>query len=318
VIPRSFVVPAEFSGERLDRALVALSSGALSRTRICELIRDGGVHVDGQPADRAARLVVPGERIELLEVKRSRERAGGPAGATLVVLHEDEHLAVIDKPAGQLTHPTTVVRGGTVSELAVERWGELPAPQGDDRPGIVHRLDSDTSGLVVIARSAPAAERLVELFRERAVEKRYLALVHGAPRFDSDWIESPIGRSPRADRMCVMPAGEGKPAATFYQVRERFTDFAFLECRPRTGRTHQIRVHLASIELPLLGDRVYPGRVRRPIPRGSPPLERHLLHAAGLRFAHPITGDALELESPLPADFEAWLEWLRKRPRVPG
>jgi 23S rRNA pseudouridine1911/1915/1917 synthase len=311
--PRRLVVPPALAGERLDLGLVRLLRGQLSRTRVQELIQDGGVRVDGAPAERAAQLLERGQEIELHEVPRSRQRPGGPAGAELSVLFEDEHLAVIDKPPGQLAHPTTVVAGGTVSELAVERWGLLPAPQGDDRPGIVHRLDADTSGLMVLARSESAAGRLVSAFRERAVEKLYVALVHGEPRFDSDWITARIGRSSggRSDRMRVLPEGEGRAAETFYRVVERFPRFALLECRPKTGRTHQIRVHLASIEHAIVGDRVYHGRVRSPLPPDAPPLERHLLHASGLRLAHPVTGEPLAFDSPPPADFAAWLEWLR-------
>jgi 23S rRNA pseudouridine1911/1915/1917 synthase len=309
---RTFRVPPELDGERLDRVLTAFLAGEFSRARIQEWIRDGGVRIDGEPAGRPAQPLVAGQSIDLFEVVRSRVRAGGSAGVELAVLFEDEHLAVIDKPAGQLTHPTTVVKGRTVSELAVARWGDLPAPQGEDRPGIVHRLDADTSGLLVIAKSAAAAEGLVEAFRARTVEKRYLALVHGEPRFDADWISTPIGRSSqRSDRMRVLPEGEGRSAETFYRVLERFRHFALLECRPATGRTHQIRVHLASIEHALVGDRVYPGRVRAPVPKDSPALERHLLHAAGLRFPHPLDATELAFESPLPADFEAWLAWLR-------
>ena len=314
---RPLVVPASLAGERLDRVLVELLQGAWSRTRIRELIEDGGVLVDGAPAERAAQILVPGQRLELREVPRSRTRPGGPVGGELRILHEDEHLALIDKPAGQLTHPTTVVRGGTVSELAVARWGPLPDLQGEDRPGIVHRLDADTSGLLVLAKSEVAAEGLIEAFRERRVEKHYLALVQGEPRFDSDWITAAIGRSSqRSDRLRVLPPEEGKPAETFYRVVERFPRFALLECRPTTGRTHQIRVHLASIEHPLVGDRVYRGRASPPLPKGAPALARHLLHASRLAFPHPVSGEALVFESRPPEEFEGWLAWLRAAPRV--
>jgi 23S rRNA pseudouridine1911/1915/1917 synthase len=312
-VPRIFRVPAELAGERLDRALVALLAGELSRTRVQELILDGGVLLDGRPAERSAELLAAGGTIEVRDVPRSRLRPGGRGEGELVVLFEDEHLAVIDKPAGQLSHPTSVVQGGTVAELARARWGELPAPQGEDRPGIVHRLDADTSGLLLIAKEERAAGELLRAFRERRVEKGYLALAHGAPRFDSDWISSPIGRSrQRPDRMRVLAEG-GRPAETFYRVRERFPGFALLECLPRTGRTHQIRVHLASIEHPLVGDRVYPGRVRQRIPPGAPPPRRHLLHAHALAFAHPVSGAPLSFESPPPPDLQEWLDWLRAR-----
>jgi len=311
---RRFVVPPQFVGERLDLALVELLQQELSRTRLKELIQDGGVLVDGQPAERPAQLLEAGQVLELVEVERTRVRRGGPVAGELVVLYEDEHLAVCDKPPGQLAHPTTVVSGGTVSELAVARFGPLPAPQGEDRPGIVHRLDADTSGLIVLARSEAAAGRLVELFRERAVEKRYLALVAGEPRFDSDWIKAPLGRAQRrSDRVMVLPENEGRPAETFYTVKERFERFALLECRPKTGRTHQIRVHLAHVELPVVGDKLYAGRSRRPLPPDAPEVTRHLLHAAGLEFPHPVSGAPLGFESPLPEDFRRWLEWLRAR-----
>ena len=311
--PRTLSVPAELAGLRLDVALVRLLEN-VSRARVQELIEDGGVKVGGVTAQRAAHPLAAGDTLEIVDVVRSRERAGGTGLGELAVVFEDEHLAVIDKPPGTLTHPTSVVRGGTVSELAALRWGELPSLQGDQRPGIVHRLDADTSGLLVLAKSAAAARTLIELFRERAVEKGYQALVHGVTRFDSDWIERPIGRSPRRhDRMTVLAEGEGRSAATFYRTLERFDGFTLLECAPRTGRTHQIRVHLASIEHPIVGDRVYPGRVRTPIPRAAPQLARHLLHASRLRFAHPVTGEPLAFESAPPADFAAWLAWLRPR-----
>jgi len=313
--PRRLVVKANQAGERLDVVLVALLKRKVSRTRIKEMIQDGAVRLDGVPAERASQPLEAGQVVEIREVERARTRPGGPEGGALVVLFEDEHLAVCDKPPGQLAHPTTVVTGGTVSELAVARWGKLPAPQGEDRPGIVHRLDADTSGLIVVVKSEAAAVPLVEAFRERTVEKRYLALVAGEPRFDSDWIKAPLGRAQRrSDRVMVLPEGEGREAETFYTVKERFEGFALVECRPKTGRTHQIRVHLAHIELAIVGDRLYAGRKRRPLPPDAPPVERHLLHAAGLSFDHPVTGARLELESPLPPDFQLWLDWLRARP----
>lgn len=313
--PGRYAVPAELAGQRLDRALARLVPG-VSRARIQELIADGGVRVDGRAASKPSAPVEAGAEIELLDVPRGRLRPGGPATGELRVVHEDRHLAVIDKPAGIVSHPSTVVRGGTVSERAVERWGPLPAPQGPDRPGIVHRLDADTSGLLVIALTEEAATGLVRLFRERAVEKEYLAIVFGEPRFDSDWIELPIGRAPaRPDRMTVVEPGEGRAARTFYETRERFGAFALVACRPETGRTHQVRVHLAAIDHPLVGDRVYRGRkgLRRVVPADAPPVTRHALHASRLRFVHPVTGEVVEVRAALPEDMEGWLEWLRGR-----
>jgi 23S rRNA pseudouridine1911/1915/1917 synthase len=313
---RTLVVPTDLDGWRLDRALTELLDG-VSRSRVQELVRDGGVRLAGRPVRRPSEHVAAGQEIELLEVPRSRERTGSPAGARLVVVHEDAHLAVVDKPAGMVAHPSTVVRGGTVSELALERFGPLPSPQGADRPGIVHRLDADTSGLMIVARTQEAADALVRMFRERRVEKRYLALVLGAPRFDTDWIETPIGRAPgRPDRMSVVrDGGAGREARTYYETLERFDGFGLVACRPETGRTHQLRVHLSSIDHPLVGDRVYRGRrgLARSVPAGAPPLTRHALHAAGLALDHPVTGERLRIESELPEDMRAWLTWLRGR-----
>jgi 23S rRNA pseudouridine1911/1915/1917 synthase len=307
-------VRAEEAGARLDRFL-AERLPEVSRTRIQELIRDRGVRVDGAPATRPAQHLEVGQCVEVVDVPRSRERRGAPPGARFEVVHEDEHLVVVDKPAGMVSHPSSVVRGGTVSELASERWGPLPAPQGADRPGLVHRLDAGTSGLMAIARTELAAEALLRAFREHAVAKTYLAIVAGEPRFDSDWIERPIARSRRhPDRMEAVAAGEGREAATFYEVRERYPGFALLECHPRTGRTHQIRVHLAAIELPLVGDELYRGRTGAGmrLPPGAPRLERQALHAAGLSFVHPATGEPLALASELPDDMRRLRDWLRR------
>ncbi|MEM7309918.1 MAG: RluA family pseudouridine synthase [Planctomycetota bacterium] len=309
-------LPAELDGERLDRALLALLDGP-SRTRIQERIRDGGVRVDGEPVRRPSHPVGAGQVLELLDVPRSRERAGSAAGLSFELLHEDEHLIVVDKPAGMVVHPSSVIRGGTVSELAVERFGPLPTPQGEDRPGVVHRLDADTSGVLVLARSAEAGEELVRQFHDREVEKGYLAIVRGDPRFHSDWIDAPLGRSSRGgDRMAVVPEDEGRAASTFYEVRERFGVAALLACRPVTGRTHQIRVHLESIDHPVVGDRLYTGRRGRRdgLPREAPTPRRQALHAASLALTHPATGERLSFEAPLPTDLSRLLAWLRARP----
>jgi 23S rRNA pseudouridine1911/1915/1917 synthase len=321
--PLEIVVPPALAGRRVDQALVELLDG-VSRSRVQELVADGGVWIDGQRVGRASRILARGERLEVRRVPRSRERPGGPARAELVVVWEDEHLAVIDKPAGQLVHPSGVVRGQTVSDLALLRWGALPAPQGADRPGIVHRLDAETSGLLVIAKTDAAARGLVEAFRARAVEKTYLALVYGEPRFDSEWIDAPLVR--QRGRIAVAPEEEdgdaldaGREALTFYEVCERFGCAARLDVLPKTGRTHQIRVHLASIGHPILGDGLYRGkRGSLPVlPASAPRLERHALHARALRFAHPVTGADVACSAGNPADLERLLEWLRT-PRAGG
>lgn len=307
-------VPSELVGERLDKALVELLGG-VSRSRIQELIGDGGVYVGDAVETRTSRAMESGDVVRVVPVTRSRERRGAPEGARFLVRFEDEHIAVISKPTGMVAHPSSVVRGGTVSELALEQYGELPDVQGEGRPGIVHRLDAETSGLMVIAKSRAGGEGMVELFRERKVEKTYVAVVHFEPRFDSDWIEAPIGRAEkRSDRMTVVPEGEGREAQTFYETKLRSRGFAFMIARPRTGRTHQIRVHLSSIDHPLVGDPLYTGRrgLKLSIPKEAPKPERTLLHSRAIAFDHPVSGERVEVEEELPADVAAFLAWMRE------
>jgi 23S rRNA pseudouridine1911/1915/1917 synthase len=310
---RRFRVPVELAGTRLDRVLAALCDD-VSRTRLKAAIQSGGVRLDGLPVDRPGQPVEGHAELEVDEAALAPRMRVRESGLEFEVLHEDEHLAVIVKPAGMLSHPTPTARGGTVSELAVARWGDLPCLQGADRPGVVHRLDAGTSGVMVLGRSEQAFSDLMRQFRERSVEKTYLALVWDEPRFDTGWIDAPIARSTTVpNRMDVVAAGQGRAATTWYEVRERFEVAALVSCSPKSGRTHQIRVHLHSIGHPLLGDPVYKrrggpsGRLagQAPIPR------RQALHAASLAFRHPVTGGPVRFEAPPPADFAALLAWLR-------
>jgi 23S rRNA pseudouridine1911/1915/1917 synthase len=317
---RTFVLAAELEGERLDLALCALLGGP-SRARIQECIKDGGVRLDGEVVRRPAQPVQAGQTLEFAAPPSRRARRGAPVQLDFRVVFEDDSLIVVDKPAGMVVHPTSVVRGGTLAELAEARFGPLPPVQGKDRPGIVHRLDAETSGLVVLARTAAAGAALKDQFRERRVEKDYLALVAGDPRFDADWVEAPLVRSRKSpDRISIAAPGEGKPAATYYEVRERFGGAALLAVKPRTGRTHQIRVHLESIDHPVLGDKLYKGRHgrRERLPEGAPPLARHALHAAGLTLHHPATGEPLRFEAPLAEELSRLVEWLRARATSAG
>lgn len=302
---------------RLDLLLVAFLPD-YSRSRLQEWIRDGGVLVDGEIADKPSIVVEEGSKVELLKVDRSRMRRGSAVGTEFTIVFEDDDIAVINKPSGMVAHPAEVVRGGTVSELAVERWGDLPCPQGEDRPGIVHRLDADTSGLMVIAKSERAAESLLDQFREREVEKTYTAFVYGNPRFDSDWIEGAIGRAPKKhDRMSVVHGDAGRPAQTFYETRERFGKVAWMAAHPKTGRTHQIRVHMAYTEFPIVGDSLYRGRrgLSLKIPDGVTPPDRLALHAEHLVFTHPVSGERVEFHAALPDDLQLFLESLRALPK---
>lgn len=306
-------VSPEVKSERLDRALAELLP-KLSRTHIKELIEAGHVRIDGRPALRCgAALVGPCEVEVTVAARRSlRVEQGDPA--SLVVLHEDQDLIVIDKPPGVLAHPTDNSVGASIAELAAVRYGPLPILQGKDRPGIVHRLDAGTSGVMVLARTPEAFGQLMQQFRERSVEKRYVALTFGEPRFETGWVETPIERDPRnSGRMAVAIAGEGREARTFYRVIERFAGLALIGAEPKSGRTHQIRVHLTSIGMPLVGDKLYrrKGGPSLRLPADAPVPPRQCLHAQSLAFTHPSTNERLTFEAPLAADFARMLDWTR-------
>jgi 23S rRNA pseudouridine1911/1915/1917 synthase len=278
--------------ERLDRAVAGRpevgSRGAAER-----LIADGAVLVDGEPRPKSHKLE-GGEEVAI-ELSPAPELA--PEEMDLRVAWEDEHLLVVDKPAGVVVHPGTGHQGGTL----VHGLLALDAAGGDEeRPGIVHRLDRDTSGLLVVARSDEAHAKLQDLIRRRQVERRYLALVQGSPRSRSGRIEAPIGRD-RLDRTRhSLDTPTPRDAVTRFEVLELLGPRALLEVTLETGRTHQIRVHLEAIELPVSGDPVYGVA-------GDLGLQRQFLHAAHLAFTHPFTGERVEAESPLPDDLAAAL-----------
>lgn len=321
---RVIEVPPSAAGARLDVVLAEALEG-WSRTRVQRLVKDGGVTLDGAPVLRPSTPLEPGARLEV-EVPEavlvSTDVAGAPI-RTLDLLFHDEHVAVVDKPAGLLTHGTSSQRGGTLAHLAVERFGPLPEVQGDDRPGIVHRLDRLTSGVMVLGLTRPALEHLKGQFKERTVEKTYHAVVHGRPRFDTEWLTGPIESDPRRpDRMRVVPAGQederleegaARTAETFLEHLEDLPAASLVAAHPRTGRTHQIRVHLQAAGLPIVGDRVYGprGALKEPLPEGAPPMERPALHARRLAFDHPVTGERLSFEAPYPEDMERLLAFLR-------
>jgi 23S rRNA pseudouridine1911/1915/1917 synthase len=224
-----------------------------------------------------------------------------PEALDVPIVWEDEHLLVVDKPAGIVVHPV----GGHATGTLVHGLLGLGAEGGDeDRPGIVHRLDRDTSGLLVVARSPEAHERLQDLVRRREVERRYLALVHGRPRSRTGRIEAPIGRDRRDRTRHSLDTETPRDAVTHFDVLELLPQHALLDVRLETGRTHQIRVHLEAIDLPVAGDPVYGVR-------GDLGLSRQFLHAHRLRFVHPFTGDEVDVGSPLPADLAAALERAR-------
>jgi 23S rRNA pseudouridine1911/1915/1917 synthase len=293
-------VESASAGARLDRWL-SDRLATLSRARLQSLIRRGLVHVDGAVLKAAHRLR-GGERVEI-EVPPLTEEELVPEPVTLSVLHEDEHVLVVDKPAGMVVHP-----GAGRARAILSHAPTTAGVGGPRRPGIVHRLDKDTSGLLVVAKTPQAYDALVAQLAARTVTRRYQAVVHGRVRATEGLIDAPIGRHPR-DRvkMAVRPAGRGKRAVTRYRVLERFPHFTLLEVRLETGRTHQIRVHLASIGHPIVGDQVY-GKPRLRPPIG---LDGYALHAVALAFVHPAFRTTIECTAPVPARIERLLSHLR-------
>jgi 23S rRNA pseudouridine1911/1915/1917 synthase len=268
-----------------------------TRTLAGRLVSAGAVLVDGERRPKSHRL----EGGEELEIELPEPESTAVAAPALPVVHEDEHLLVIDKPAGLVVHPASGHHGPTVVHGLVA----LGAAGGDpERPGIVHRLDRDTSGLLLVARSDAAFAALSDAIRERRVERRYLALVRGAPRSRTGRIEAPIGRDRRDRTRRSLDTDTPRDAVTWFETRERLGERTLLEARLETGRTHQIRVHLEAIGLPVSGDPVY-GTA------GDLGLDRQFLHAWRLGFAHPFTGEQIDLTSELPSDLAAALERAR-------
>jgi 23S rRNA pseudouridine1911/1915/1917 synthase len=281
-------IPAAFAGLRLDQALAKLLPEE-SRTRLAKLIEEGRVTVDGATASPRSK-VKSGEAVDVALAPRQEESAFAPEAIGLAILHEDDEVLVIDKPAGLVVHPGSGNWSGTMLNALLHHAPQLGQLA---RAGIVHRLDKDTSGLLVVAKTEPAQAALVRQLQARTKKRTYLALPRGALK-RARTIDAPVGRDPRSrTRMAVVPTG--KPAVTHYKVRKAFAHHTLLECELESGRTHQIRVHLASIGHPVEGDPVYAGRSAQLLPRQA-------LHAWKLAFAHPATGKAARFESPLPAD----------------
>lgn len=280
-------VPGDLDGRRVDLVVARLSG--LSRSRARELVDAGGVTVDGN-------VVAARERVAagaVVDFEPPEPEAGlAPEDVPFAVRYEDDHVAVVDKPPGIVTHPGAGNRRGTLAAGILNRWPRVRGVGAEDRWGIVHRLDRDTSGLLVVGLDEEAYAGLREAMRRRSIERSYLALVAGAPPMPTGTIEAPIGRDPgRPTRMRVDP--EGRPARTHYRITSRYDGATLLDVRLETGRTHQVRVHLASIGLPVVGDPVYGSGA------GAP---RVFLHASALRFDHPVTGVRLEVASELPDD----------------
>ena len=294
------------AGARLDRWLTDRLP-ELSRARLQALIEAGHVRVDGKTPKAAHRLRA-GETVEV-EIPPPAPEELVPEPSALQILYEDEHVLVLDKPAGLVVHPGAGHARGTLAAALLAHAPGIAGVGGPRRPGIVHRLDKNTSGLLVVAKTKTAYDALVAELGRRDVTRRYLAIVHGRVSAAAGVVDKPIGRHPH-DRvkMAVRPAGQGKRAVTRYRVLERLAGFTLLEASLETGRTHQIRVHMASLGHPVVGDDVYGGRRRAPLPV---PMDGYALHAAALAFTHPVTGRRMEFASPLPARMERFLSHLR-------
>jgi 23S rRNA pseudouridine1911/1915/1917 synthase len=293
---------------RLDAVLARLSG--LPRAEIQRAIDAGRVRVDGDASRPRSYRLVGGETIDLSDAADERLT---PEGPPVPIRYEDEHLAVVVKPAGLVTHPTAGRRTGTLVNRLLAMGLPLAPRGGPLRPGIVHRLDAGTSGLLVVAKTDEAHAALEHLMRRHGAERRYAALVRGSPEADVFTVDAPLGR--RAAKI-VVDRVEGRRAETQVEVRERFGRSTLVEAWPRTGRTHQIRVHLAALGHPILGDRAYGGAGEEAARLG---LSRPFLHARVLAFQHPIPGpltaERIAVEEPLPADLAAALDLARSDQR---
>jgi 23S rRNA pseudouridine1911/1915/1917 synthase len=324
----SLVVPVEAAGWRLDQFLAGHLSG-VSRSRVQQLVEQGDVLVEGK-REKASLKLRGGERVVVTGQQQVTPLEARAEDIPLEVVYEDEDLAVVNKPAGMMVHAgsgaTDEARsGGTMVNALLHRFGTLSTTGGELRPGIVHRLDKDTSGLIIIAKNDAAHETLAEMFASRRITKTYVALVQGVLPEDGATIQAPISRdSVRRTRMTTRRLDGARHAVSHYRVVERletrFGAFTLARVRIETGRTHQIRVHMASISHPVVGDTLYgapakiialPLSTTRKAAREVLKLERNFLHSSELEFAHPRTGEVIQLTSPLPRELEEFLAKLR-------
>ena len=300
---RELTAATEHAGVRLDAFLSA--DGALTRSQAARLIAEGRVRVNGKPAAKSARLS-GGETVSV-DVPQLRETALPPQDIPLDVVYEDDDVIVVNKPTGLVVHPAPGHPDGTLVNALLHHCGDsLSGIGGEKRPGIVHRIDRDTSGLIIAAKNDAAHLALSAQLKDHSLSRTYECLVTGNMKQDSGTVDAPIGRS-SADRkkMAVVPTG--RRAVTHWEVVARYPGVTHLRCRLETGRTHQIRVHMAHIGHPILGDTVY--GAKKPVPG----LTGQCLHAAGLRFVHPRTGEPVELHCPLPPEFTAMLQKLQSK-----
>ena len=292
------------NGTRLDKFLVVRFPG-YSRTLLQKFCKGGHVRVNGKVI-RPGRVVEEGDRVDIRLPQLTRAYAI-PENIPLDVIYEDEVLALINKPSNMTVHPGAGQRRGTLANALSYRFGELSAVQGQLRPGIVHRLDKDTSGILLVAKDDLNHHFLARQFRDRTIEKEYRAICHGVVEFDSDLISLPLGPDRHRPMRMAVRHDIGRASDTFYEVIERFERTTYLRVRPRTGRTHQIRVHLAALGHSIVGDSLYGGRFGD----FDGIVHRQMLHARRITFRHPLTREPMTQEAPLARDMERLLAHLR-------
>ena len=305
-----FIVTAEEAGQRLDLFLVA-QIPALSRSRIKSLMDQGRVEVDGA-ARKASHSVESGE-VVTVEIPPQAPPGVEPEPIPLDVLYEDSDVAVVNKPAGMIVHPGSGVTTGTMVAALLERYGPsgLSTVGGPLRPGIVHRLDKETSGAIVVARTDAAHRKLVEDFRDRLVQKTYVALLHGRLKGESGTVDLPVSRDLRRRSRMTARNRDGRQARTDWRARLRLDGFLLIEANLHTGRTHQIRVHFSALGCPVVGDTLYGAPRRERIANELlPPLDRNFLHSARVSFNHPRTGKRVDVRAPMPGELAEYFRAL--------
>ena len=301
-----FQITEELEGERLDKALSLLIE-TLSRSYVSKLIKEDKVFVNGKPAKSSYNLKTDDEVV--FELPPSQEPDIVAENIPLNVLYEDKDVIVVNKPKGMVVHPAAGHYSGTLVNALMYHCGhELSGINGVMRPGIVHRIDMDTTGSLIVCKNDKAHNIIAEQLKEHSIERRYHAICHGVIKEDEGIINKPIGRHPIERKKMAVDERNGKVAITHYKVLERFKDYTYVECKLETGRTHQIRVHMASIGHPLLGDEVYAGNRKSPFKT-----QGQTLHAKILGFVHPESEEYVETDAPLPEYFERILERLRKQ-----
>jgi 23S rRNA pseudouridine1911/1915/1917 synthase len=310
----TFNIDPDSAGSRLD-AYLAAKIADWSRARLQRLIDDEDVLVNSKPAKPSYKLRT-GDEVEV-ELIASASATFTPEEIPLEIVYEDDAVAVVNKPAGLVVHPAAGIHSGTLANALAFHFQQLPSRGDMPRPGIVHRLDRDTSGLLVVAKTESALEKLADQFRDRTVFKSYVALVHGRVETESGKIDQPLARDP-ANRTRMAVVKGGRQAISIFRVRRRYQRFTLLDVELKTGRTHQIRVHLGWLKHPVVGDETYGGgrdnsvqdaRVRARIRN----LGRHFLHAETLGFVHPVTGAPLQFTAPLPPGLAELLNQLEER-----